>query len=102
MLFLKKNTVLHKLLAQVWQGPGNNALARVIKIKTILPTGLTKGVKEALQKQTLNAAVERILASPPHKIPDDDTLQQHTNGWGNEGYSAPFDTFARSRGRCCL
>jgi len=87
---LKKNTVLHKLLAQVWQGLGNNARARVIKLKKVLPTRLTKGVYEALQQQTLNTAVQRILASPPHKIPEDDTLQQLTTGWGNEGYSAPL------------
>lgn len=87
---MKKNTVLHKLLAQVWQGLGNNARARVLKLKTVLPTRLTKGVKEALQQQTLNVAVQRILASPPHKIPEDDTLQQLTTGWGNEGYSAPL------------
>jgi hypothetical protein len=74
----------------------------MVKLKKVLPIRLTKVVKEAIQQQTLNAAVRRLLASPPDKIPDADTLQHLTTGWGNEGYSALSDTFVRSRGRCCL
>lgn len=87
---LSNNTILHKLLAQVWQGLGNNARARVLKVNKVLPAGLKSAVKDAVQQQKLDGAILRILASPPNLIPDDDTLQQLTTGWGNEGYSAPL------------
>jgi hypothetical protein len=96
------STLLYKLAAQVWQGLGNNARARVMKLKEVLPTRLTEGVKEAIQQQTLNAAVQRILASPPDKIPDDDTLQQLTTGWGMKVIVPADRIFERSQGRCCL
>ncbi|MEO7859436.1 MAG: hypothetical protein ABIU05_03165 [Nitrospirales bacterium] len=87
---MSNNTILHKLLAQVWQGLGNNARARVLKVNKVLPAGLKSAVKDAVQQQKLDDAIQRILASPPDLIPEDDTLQQLTTGWGNEGYSAPL------------
>jgi len=82
------STLLYQLAAQVWQALGNNTRARLLTLKGALPTCLRGGIKEALQQNTLQAAIHRILASPPHLIPDQDTLQQLRAGWGNEGYSA--------------
>jgi hypothetical protein len=84
------STLLHKMAAQFWQGLGNNARARLLTLKGAMPVCFREGIQAALQQNTLQAAIQRILASPPHLIPDDDTLQQLRTGWGNEGYSAPI------------
>ena len=83
------STLLHKLAAQVWQGLGNNTRAGMLKLKGTLPACFREGIKEAVQQNTLQAAIQRILASPPDLVPDQDTLEQLRAGWGNEGYSAP-------------
>src|SRR5215831_5532552 len=81
------SALLYRLAAQVWQGLGSDARARTLKLKGTLPACFREGIKEAVRQSTLEAAIQRILASPPHRIPDDDTLQQLRTGWGNEGYS---------------
>jgi len=81
------SALLYKLAAQVWQGLGSDARARTLKLKGTLPAYFREGIKEAVRQSTLEAAIQRILASPPHRIPDDDTLQQLRTGWGNEGFS---------------
>ena len=82
------SALLYRLAAQVWQGLGSDTRDRTLKLlKGTLPACFREGIKEAVRQSTLEAAIQRILASPPHRIPDDDTLQQLSTGWGNEGYS---------------
>jgi len=56
------STLFYKLAAQVWQGLGNDARARTLKLKGTLPACFREGIKKAVRQSTLEAAIQRILA----------------------------------------